>query len=62
MMDGERVEIRPNVVRNVVLLMVGSLAFAAGGAWMVIGQSRRCSTSTSRSATADVTTVHDRPR
>lgn len=38
-MSGERVEIRPNVARNVALAVVGCLAFVALGAWMAIGQS-----------------------
>jgi hypothetical protein len=38
MVSGERVEIRPNVARNVALLAVGCLAFVVAGAWMAIGQ------------------------
>lgn len=39
MVSGERVEIRPHVVRNVVLLAFGCLAFVVLGVWMAIGQS-----------------------
>ena len=38
MVSGERIEIRPNVARNVAFLAVGSLAFVLLGAWMAIGQ------------------------
>ncbi len=38
MVSGERVEIRPNVARNVALLAAGCLAFVGAGAWMAIGQ------------------------
>ncbi len=38
MVSGERVEICPNVARNVTLLAVGCPAFVAAGAWMAIGQ------------------------
>ncbi|HEX9042081.1 MAG TPA: STM3941 family protein [Trebonia sp.] len=38
-MSSERVEIRPNVARNVALLAVGASAFVAAGVWMAIGQS-----------------------
>lgn len=39
MVSGERVEIRPNVARNVTLVAAGCLAFVVAGAWMAIGQS-----------------------
>lgn len=39
MVSGERVEIRPNVARNLALVAAGCLAFVVAGAWMAIGQS-----------------------
>jgi hypothetical protein len=39
MVSGERVEIRPNVARNVAFLAAGGLAFVVAGVWMIIGQS-----------------------
>ena len=38
MVSGQRVEIRPNVARNVALVTVGCLAFVVPGAWMAVGQ------------------------